>query len=222
MTPNGIDVTRLTRIFQDRILIRKRGEPEKKRGIFIPMSVRPKKEPKKIWWGNIVKFGEDSYAEENLGLSVGDMVGIEPIGHHYAGWKGADDFEYAWVPDEHIALKDAGSAEDHYQDKLDRKSEPRLIVIGSRVLARPSNTDDMVNGIVRPKDEEREADLADVIIAGPKAVVGVGERVLHVVTDAGSSAIVDIFDPSLLILRSEDIIAVYDKEPAKVMEAASV
>lgn len=210
---NEIDVARLSRVFGDRVLIKRRGEPEKKRGILIPMSVRPKKEPKKIWWGELVAFGEESTVREAQGLKVGDVVGVEPIGNHYANWRGADGSEYCWVPDEHLALADEGSVEDYYADRLDRAGHPALRVLGRRVLARPVVEDEKVNGIHRLADNEREAKLADVLLIGPekddadRIPVGAGDRVLHVAADAGSSAEVDIFEPALLVLRVEDLIA---------------
>lgn len=205
---NEINIERLSRIFGDRVLIKRRGEPEVKRGILIPMSVRSKKEPKKIWWGELVAFGTESTAESIYGLSKGEVVGVEPIGNHYANWYASDGFEYCWVPDEHLALSDGGSVEDYYADKLDRSSDPRLRVLGRRVLARPVNDGDAVRGVIRAgSDEEAGAKLADVLLIGSSDIpVDVGSRVLHVNVDAGSSASVDIFDPPLLVLRVEDLI----------------
>lgn len=206
---NEIDVARLSRVFGDRLLIRRRGEPEKKRGILVPVSVRLKKEPKKIWWGEIVAFGEDSHAAEDHNLKVGDVVGVEPIGHHYASWKGSDGLEYAWVPDEHLALADEGSVAEYYSDQIDRKGDPKLRVLGRRVLARPVPQEE--GAIVRvSREDESEAKLADVLAVGKGEDIpaAVRDRVLHVVADAGSSAQVDLFDPALLVLRSEDLIAI--------------
>lgn len=217
-----IDVSKLTRIFGDRVLVKRRGEPEKKRGIFVPTSVRAKKEPKKIWWGEIMAFGNLSTVKENYELNIRDVVGIEPIGNHYANWKASDGFEYCWVPEEHLALADTGSVDDYYSDKLDRSSSPRLRVLGRRVLARPSVDGEAIRGVIRAgRDEDNEAKIADVIAIGPSSEdipVGVGDRVLHVSADAGSSAQVDIFEPSLLVLRVEDLIG----EIFKIEEAAHV
>lgn len=206
---NEIDASRLSRIFGDRVLIRRKGQPEKKRGILIPTSVREKKEPKKIWWGEIVAFGELSIAGDVYGFKIGDTVGIEPIGNHYANWKASDGHEYCWVPDEHLALADEGSVALYYEDALDRKSSPKLRVVGNRILARPSSDDESIRGIIRAsRDEENEARLADVLIVGSGDVqIDIGTRVLHVSVDSGSSATIDIFDPPLLVLRIEDIIA---------------
>lgn len=212
---NEIDVARIDRVFGDRVLIKRRGEPMKKRGLFVPASVAMKKEPKKIWWGELVQFGTESGAAALHGLAVGDTVGVEPIGNHYASWKSSDGFEYCWVPDEHLALADNGSVEDYYADKLDRASAPQLRVLGRRVLARPVAEDDAVRGVYRPHENEADAKLADVLLVGPQPVDGdpmpvdVGTRVLHVVADAGSSAAVDIFEPALLVLRAEDLIGEY-------------
>jgi co-chaperonin GroES (HSP10) len=223
-----IDVTRLDRVFGDRVLIKRRGEPTKKRGLFVPASVAMKKEPKKIWWGELVQFGTESGAAALHGLSVGDTVGVEPIGNHYASWKAADGFEYCWVPDEHLALADNGSVEDYYADKLDRASHPQLRVLGRRVLARPVAEDEAVRGIYRTHENEADAKLADVLLVGPAPADGdpvpvdVGARVLHVVADAGSSAAVDIFEPALLVLRVEDLIGEYTKTEAPKEEPAHV
>ncbi len=223
-----IDVTRLERVFGDRVLIRRRGEPTKKRGLFVPASIAMKKEPKKIWWGELVKFGDESGAAALFGVAIGDTVGVEPIGNHYASWKASDGFEYCWVPDEHLALADNGSVEDYYADKLDRASEPRLRVLGRRVLARPVAEDEAVRGVYRPHENESDAKLADVLLVGPPAdgddqlPVDVGARVLHVVADAGSSAAVDIFDPALLVLRAEDLIGAVNTTKTPQEEPAHV
>lgn len=218
-----IDVHRITRVFGDRVLIKRRGEPEKKRGILIPMSVRAKKEPKKIWWGELVAFGEGSNAAAGFDLKAGDTVGVEPIGNHYANWRGADGAEYCWVPDEHLALADDGSVLDYYADKLDRAGRPQLRVLGRRVLARPVAEES--GRIIRAAREDEGVAEADVLLIGPekdesdRIPVGVGDRVLHVAADAGSSAVVDIFEPALLVLRVEDLIAESSKIPQEVAHA---
>lgn len=224
-----IDASKLSRIFGDRVLIKRRGEPEKKRGILVPASVRAKKEPKKIWWGELMAFGEASVAQSAHDLEVGDTVGVEPIGNHYASWQGPDGYEYCWVPDEHLALADDGSVQDYYADKLDRAGAPQLRVLGRRVLARPVGEEEAVRGIIRAtRDDEAEAKLADVLLIGPerddadRIPVGVGDRVLHVAADAGSSAQVDIFEPALLVLRVEDLIAEATKTEQKQEEPAHV
>lgn len=211
---NEIDVTKIKRVFGDRILVRRKGEPEKKRGILVPMSVKLKKEPRKIWWAEVVAFGEKSTAAEKSKVAVGDVVGLEPIGHHYAGWKGADGHDYAWVPEEHLALADFGSVAAYYADDRAKlgKATPELRVLGRRVLARRVEESDTVRGVVRAgRTDDAEAKRADIIALGEGTEddplpVSVGARVVHVEADAGSSAEVDIFDPPLLLLRAEDLI----------------
>lgn len=218
-----IDVKSISRVFGDRVLIKRRGNPDKKGGLYVPASVAARKEPKKVWWGEVAAFGEASKASDEHKVVVGDVVGVEPIGHHYASWRGADGCDYCWVPDEHLALVDEGSVADYYADVLDRKSAPRLRVLGARILARELGVDGPVRGVHRARiNEDSEAQLGEVIAVGAGEIpVVVGDRVLHVVADAGSSAVVDLFEPRVLMLRVEDLIATYEKVQDAVLAEVS-
>ena len=198
-----VDVFKIKKVFGDRVLVRRLGEPEKKRGIFVPSNyLAGKKEPRKVWFGLVLGIGEDSTVK----VSIGDRVGIEPIGQHYAAFKGADDHEYMWVPDEHIAFKDKGSIIAYYEDRLDRKGDPLLQLLGDRILVREAPKED-TSKIIRPvMSEKNEAKLADVVLTTSKGFK-VGDRVLHVPPEAGSSASLDIFEPPFSVLRQVDVIA---------------
>lgn len=208
-----LDVTRIGKVFGDRVLVKRFNEPEKKRGIYVPASYAAgKKEPRKMWWAQIFRFGEDSLAESDHDLKVGDIVGIEPLGNHYASFLGEDGNLYCWVPDEHLALLDLGSVVDYYADTLRRSETPRLKVLGNRVLLKPVEDETKVRGVIRATSLEREAKRGEVLLAGTSPLVSVGDTVLHVSADSGSSSEVDIFEPTMTVLRCEDLISVFNKE----------
>lgn len=222
MSEQVVDVSRILKVYGDRVLVRRMGEPEKKRGILVPQAyLAGRKEPKKVWWGKLALVGSESEAVSKHRLSEEDLVGIEPLGNHYAGFTGTDGYRYVWVPDEHLCLADEGSAEDYYLDRLDRKSVPRLRVLGDRLLVREI-TDEETNTsrLHRPSmgDDERDVRLAEVLKLGQFDCernvdpVAIGDRIAHVSADSGSSAQVDIFDPPLVVVRSCDLIAVFEKE----------
>lgn len=198
-----VDVFKIKKVFGDRILVRRLGEPEKKRGILVPQSyLAGKKEPRKAWFGLVIAKG----IESKVKVQIGDRVGIEPLGQHYATFKGADDHEYMWVPDEHIAFKDKGSVLAYYEDRLDRKSDPLLQLLGDRILVREAPKEE-TSKIIRPvTNDKNEAKLADVVLTATKDFKE-GERVVHVAADSGSSASLDIFEPPFTILRTMDVIA---------------
>lgn len=225
MSDQVVDVEKIGKVYGDRLLVRRLGEPEKKRGIYVPASMLAgKKEPRKVWWGEVVIFGEDSKVAEDSKVVVGDVVGLEPLGNHYAGFKGTDGHAYVWVPDEHVCMADAGSVADFYADRLDRREPPRLRVLGDRTLLRPVSDDELFGkGRLHRPDyaDDRETKVADVVMLGPDATgVVVGDRVVHVAEDSGSSAQVDIFEPSLVVLRAADLIATLTPAPAAVPEVA--
>lgn len=221
MSEQVVDVNRIGKVYGDRILVRRLGEPEKKRGILIPASMAMKKEPKKIWFGLIMGFGHESKAHEDHQVNIGDRVGIEPLGHHYAGFKGTDGHSYVWVPDEHLCLADDGSILEFYEDKLDRAAPARVRVLGDRLLLRNVPDDEnQKSRIHRVTDNsERDARIADILALGSFNAetgpnVNVGDRVVHVAEESGSSAIIDIFEPALTVLRATDLIATM--KPAEV------
>lgn len=211
-----IDIDKIKQVYGDRVLVRRFNEPEKKRGLYIPASyANAKKEPRKVWWAEIVLFGKDSHAHENESLDIGDIVGIEPIGNSYMNILGNDGREYSWVPDEHLALLDQGSVVDYYADKLDRAAEPRVKVLGNRLLLSPIIEAEKKNGIIRQSRNEREAGVGEIVLLGEvdeDLGLVAGDKILHVPADSGSSSEVDMFEPKLIVLRVEDLIAEYQKE----------
>lgn len=213
-----VSIDRIKKVYGDRVLVKRLGQPHKRRGILVPLSyANGKKEPKKVWWGEIVAFGHESQASIDIGasgfgLSLTDLVGIEPIGSHYASFKGDDGNEYIWVPDEHICLADEGSIADFYSDH--RNEKPRFRIIGTRILLRP--VEEVKSTILRPvSNEEQDAKVAEIIGLGEfdgDIGLSLGDTVLHVAEESGGSALIDIFDPNLTILRQADIIARIEKE----------
>jgi co-chaperonin GroES (HSP10) len=221
MSEAVIDVKTIQTVWGDRVLVRRLNEPEKKRGLFVPASYSQKKEPRKVWWAEVVQFGVDSRLAEDHRVAVGDVVGVEPLGHHYASFTGADGATYVWVPDEHFCLADAGDVEAYYRDAHDRTTfMPRLRLLGERVLLRPAPADPKASKIVRPHGEDsRDAKVSDVVLVGqmgetstrPQAAPG--DRVLHVVEDSGASALVDLYEPPLTVLRAVDLIGTVQHAP---------
>lgn len=213
-----IDVKTIGKVWGDRVLIRRLGAPKKKRGLYVPETYANKKEAKKIWFGYIVAFGSDSHAHEDHELTYNDLVGIEPIGHHYASFQGEDGDTYCWVPDEHLCLADLGSLRDYFAGELDTQSVPRVRVLGSRCLVRNVAPEELSpeKRIITIPSGERETKVAEVIGMGKFRDedipgISIGDRVIHVSEDNGSSSVLDIFDPEPIVLRQEDLIARLDK-----------
>lgn len=208
MSQYQIDVSRIKELYGDRVLVRRLGAPEKKRGLYVPAGYANKKEPSKVWFGRVVAFGKESKAQTDFELAYNDIVGIEPIGHNYATFIGTDNETYLWVPDEHLCLLDDGSIAKYLDGTLDAKSTPQVRIIGSRYLVRPAPIDEHFKGskIIRPDlSEEREVKISETVL-GRLDDIPVGSRVVHVTADSGSSSVLDIFDPALVVLRAEDII----------------
>lgn len=221
-----IDVSKVARLFGDRVLVRRLAKPTKSRGLYIPEShAAQKKSVKNIWWVQVVAFGLDSRAAEEHGLSVGDIVGMEPAGNHYAEFEGSDKETYLWVPEEHLALADSGSLREWQDGTLDAKSEPRVRTLGSRVLMRPDPEEEKRNGIILAADTDRKAKTGTVLQVGPGDLDYEGNVRDWEHPDSGDSVLVsadamemvDIFDPPLAVLRVQDgVIATTVKEVAHV------
>jgi chaperonin GroES len=225
----SVNVEKLTRVFGERVLVKRLAPPEKRRGLYVPEAyIKQRKEGGRCWWAAVVAFGLDSRAEEEHGISAGDVVGIEPIGNHYAGFVGTDGSEYAWVPDEHLALADSGTAAAWVAGQLDEGSAPKFRPLGARVLLKPDVLEERSKaGLIIPGVEQKRAHTGTVVFAGPGPISSDGtpldweqpeveSKVLYV-SDSESAARIDLLRQEYVVLRAEDLIAeVEAKEVAHV------
>jgi co-chaperonin GroES (HSP10) len=211
-----IDVNKIKTLFGDRVLVKRLNKPEKVRGLYVPDAyAKLKKTSQVVWWGEIMAFGLDSRASEEHGLSVGDIVGLEPAGAHYAEFTGSDNQLYTWVPEEHLALADMGSVKKWCKGELDARSVPEIRTLGARLLVRPEKAKDERNGIVLAVEEKSKAVEAEVLQTGPGNIDREGMTMGYNRPDVGTRAlvavdgawVVDLFEPALAVLRAEDVMA---------------
>lgn len=221
-----IDVKRLIegRVFGDRVLIKRLVKPTKARGLFIPEAyAKQGKKGGTIWWGVVAAFGLDSFSEAAHGLTAGDIVGIEPIGNHYAEFVGDDGETYVWVPEEHLAIADQGTVAAWQKGELDAKAAPEFRVLGARVLIRPAPVEEKKGGVYIPDSGKSKSSRGEVLLVGPGDVrneeiqpwdsPNVGSDVLYV-SDSETAANVELLDPVLIVARKEDVIGEFAKEAA--------
>lgn len=220
-----IDVKSLKTVFGDRVLIKKLTLAEKKKGLWMPESAqKQKKSGGKIWFGEIAAFGLDSYSQESYGLSIGDFVGIEPMGHHYKEFSDEQGNVFVWLPEEHLALADNGTITSWQSVNHNPKGVVEFRVLGARALLRPEVEEEKKNGIVIPHSAQGAPRIGELLMAGSGEYVRgelnewsspeIGSRLLFI-EDSESASIVDIVEPSLIVARREDLIAQF-KEAAYV------
>lgn len=112
-------MSRIGRVFGDRILLRKLDRPEKTKGILVPLSyIKNKPKEQELWYGVIEAFGLDSRYQDAYGLKIGDIVGINDIGISNASFIGDDEQEHYWVMEEFLVAKDEGRVVAFRNDQL--------------------------------------------------------------------------------------------------------
>lgn len=108
----------LGKVMGDRVVVKKLKRPEVQRGLVVPAAYLDMQQGRRnVWWGEIVRFGLDTNASEAYNLSVGDIVGVDPVGQDCATVLFEDGYEHVWVPQEFIAAKDDGTIRAQYAVK---------------------------------------------------------------------------------------------------------
>ncbi len=108
-------VKELKKLLGDRILVKRLELPAACRGLIRPTQHRTQKSRKQTWFGEVAAIGHASYAAEDFGLEVGDIVGCDPIGQDCESFA-TDEGTFVWVADEFVNLKDEGSIRHMYED----------------------------------------------------------------------------------------------------------
>ena len=122
-----LDIKRVGKVFGDRVLVKKLGQPAKRGSLFVPEHLLKKGQGQEVlWWAEVIKFGQDSkigspqFDESGVPtadpeIKEGDYVGIEKLGEHHATVTAEDGHDYVWVPEEFIAARDDGSVREAYE-----------------------------------------------------------------------------------------------------------
>ena len=218
-----IDVSQIKHLLGDRILVRPLARPERRGALMLPASaLNAKGKQSDIWWGVIESLGRDAKYPDAYGLTVGDTVGIEFVGRQCETIAGEDGEEHIWVAEEFFAAKDSGRMSAFRSNGAwNDKSIAGLIPLGAYCLVRPEAEEESRGGIHIPHSARDAQKLGECIavsegeLRGSEVVplhVPVGGRVLF---GRYSGAWVKI-DEELLLMKQEDVVAVMEKEVARV------
>lgn len=217
-----VEMSRLDRVFGDRILVRKLSRPEKMRGILVPASyLKEKTKQQSVWFAVIEKFGLDSRYGEAYGLKEGDIVGISDIGTSNASFEGDDGQEHFWVMEEFLVLKDEGRIKAYLDDAA--FSGVGLIPLGaySVVKAHPAE-EEAKNGVILPHTGDNPQ-LTGLVVSVSSGEVKSGELVplrvrkeTEVLFGKYSGLLAKFNADEYLLIKEEDLIA----ELSPVLEVA--
>lgn len=217
-----VDVSRLGRVFGDRVLVRHLSRPEKRGGLFVPTNYAEKKKESDLWYGEVVASGLDAQYPEAYAIKAGDILGFDALGSHSAGFEGSDGRTYSWVPEEFIACVDGGRIRAYHEDKpFDGIG---LIPVGAYSVVSPAPVEAIRGGLVLPQNIDQSCRVGTVEIVSIGSVVSgelrtpdlsVGKEIL-VGRYAGGWARLGAAD--YLLVKTEDVIAELDpiKEVSRV------
>lgn len=213
----SIDTNRIGRVFGDRILVRRLGRPEKVGSIFVPANFSGKQKENDLWYGEIVKFGLDSKYGQAYNLKEGEIIGIESMGSHSAGFEGEDKEIYVWVPEEFVAVKDLGRIAAH------RKGEnfpgTGLQPVGPYSLIEPEEDVETSKGGIHIPDSARQESRKGVVLEVSEGEVR-GSELLGINLKVGSTVVFGRHSgawsktaKNFLLLKECDTIAELEKAP---------
>jgi chaperonin GroES len=219
-----IEMERVGRVFGDRVLVRRLERPEKVGRFYIPDAyVKDKQKDQELWFGVIEKFGLDSRYSSAYDLHEGDIVGIDNMGSHSAGFEGDDRAMHVWVAEEFLVVKSLGRVEAFREGK--ECEGVGLKPIGPYAIVEPHPEETKRGGIVLPLSAQvpsRTGKVLDVSVGEDKG----GSRLRPLNINTGSDVIYGRFsgstakfgDKVFLLVKEEDCIA--ELEPVK--ETANV
>ncbi len=225
-----IEISRLGRVFGDRILVKKLERPDKLGSIYVPANYS--KDPAKqqdLWWGVIEKFGLDSRFGEAYGLKEGDIIGMDPIGGQSASFDGDDGNVHCWVAEEFVVCKDMGLVIAYRNGEKYFSPDSGNSVGGLRPLAfysvvKPHPIEEKRGALHIPDTAKKEALTGKVLCVSDGYLVGGDLSPLRVTQNSEvlfgkySGWKATLGDTVLVLVREEDLIA--EIEPAK--ETANV
>lgn len=207
-----VPMSRLDRIFGDRILVRKLDRPEKMRGIIVPVScmkTRPKEQ--ELWYGIIERFGLDSRYGDAYGLKEGDIVGINDLGVSNASFIGDDEQEHFWIMEEFLTVKDDGRVVAFRNDE--KYEGVGLTPLGAYSVIKPYAEEEKRGGIHIPHTSQQES-LLGRVVAVSKGEVKSGElHPLNVRMDTEvlfgkySGIKAEFGNDKFLLIKEEDLIS---------------
>lgn len=222
-----IDVSRLGRVFGDRILVKKLERPTKRGGLFVPANYAETKKETDLWFADVVAFGLDSFYADAYALAVGEVIGIDALGSHSAAFTGHDGFSYYWVPEEFIACRDLGEIAAFYKDETFKGTEG-IEPLGAYALVKPTPIEEKRGSIVLPQSASQPCRQGTVLsVSRGKVHPGhqEGTNLWPLSVQSGREILVGQYaggwarlKTDYLLVKEEDIIA--ELEPVK--EVASV
>lgn len=214
-----VPMSRIARVFGDRILLRKLDRPEKIGKILVPVSymkTRPKEQ--EIWFGVIEAFGLDSRYGEAYGLKVGDIVGVNDLGISNASFIGDDEQEHYWVMEEFLTVKDEGRIIAFRQSQTSYEGVG-MTPLGAYCVIQPNPEEEKRGGIHIPHASQ-EGSLLGKVLAVSAGEVKAGElKTLNVNKDSEvlygqySGLKAKFGKEEFFLIKEEDIIA--EIEPSK-------
>lgn len=165
-----IDVSRLGRVFGDRILVKHLARPEKRGGLFVPTNYTEKKKETDLWYGEVVALGLDARYPDAYSIKVGDVLGFDALGSHSAGFEGDDGKIYSWVPEEFIACIDGGRIRAYHEDKA--FDGIGLVPVGAYAVVTPSPIEDRRGGILLPQNTDQACRVGTVNVVSIGLISG--------------------------------------------------
>lgn len=169
-----VEMSRLSKVFGDRILVRKLMRPESVKGIYIPASyAKANVKQQSVWFGVIEKFGLDSRYGDAYGLKEGDTIGISDIGTSNASFEGDDGHEHFWVMEEFVVFLDAGRVAAFMRDE--KFEGLGISPVGPYALIRPYPEQEKKGGVIIPQGDNPQ--LTGVVLAVSAGAVVGGELV---------------------------------------------
>lgn len=214
-----VEMNRIARVFGDRALVRRLSSPEKRGGLFLPVTNANKPKQQEIWFGVIEHLGSDMRYPDAYGVKVGDLVGVEFTGSHCETFTGDDKHTHVWVAEEFLAVKDSGYIEAELNGKKWSGNIDALIPLGNYVLAQADEEQDTRNGIAIPESARELQRTGEVLAVSAGEVRGSELYPLSIAPKATilfgrySGQKMALADKEFLLMKQEDIIAEMAKAP---------
>lgn len=209
-----ISMSRVGKVFGDRILVRRLQRPEKIGGILIPANyMKNTPAENEVWWGVVEAFGLDSRYGEAYRIKVGDVVGLESLATNNQAFDGDDGEVHAWIMEEFVACKDDGRQAAFREGKEFKAKRNGLIPVGPYSLVKPHPEEQKRNGITLPQNTKQAIRTGEVLdvsagqLRGSDLVPMYAKKGTEVIVGKYSGSWAKFGEDKLLLVKDEDIIA---------------
>lgn len=220
-----VEMSRLGRVFGDRVLVRRLGRPEKMRGLLVPAShLKDKQKEQQMWYGVIEKFGLDCRYKEAYDLQEGDIVGLNDIGLSNAYFIGDDEQEHYWVMEEFLVCKDAGRISAYREDRRWDSTQAGVIPLGGYSVVRPNAEEDKRNGVFLPAQSVSDSVVGRVMATSVGLLRDSHLVPLNVIPSSDvlygkySGISASFHDEKLVFIKEEDMIAEFTPSEVSSLE----